>query len=379
MACKRFAYELVSPFMFLAGIAVAYVSPVRLQVLVAVARVFTWFFFTFAPVFIFVILAGSLSAGLGGSRLAKYVIPMFFSVCLTLSTLTSMLLSAWSPLEEAEVQVEGLPHHLLELLALNLVKPIPVSIAAGLAVSVVISPRAEVVRKAVISLHGVLMSFFKLILKVLPLVSLSFGASFYYGLGRSSLSAYVEALAMMAAFSVAYVLISLALVTVLLGVDLKAAASYTLKMFFIGLSLPSSYILLAPHLKVFSSHFDVDRSISDTVLAMGSALNRAGSAMGVVISVSVVSKYLSVPISLGEYFSLALIAAVIGFASPGIPGGTILVAMPMILNLLGAVNPEAFSLASIAVFNGITILTAPTNTVFTGYIALVVDRVIRAS
>lgn len=99
--------------------------------------------------------------------------------------------------------------------------------------------------------------------------------------------------------------------------------------------------------------------------------------MGVIISVWVVSKYLGVPIGPTDYFMLSLIVAVIGFASPGIPGGTILVAMPAILSIVRASDPEALSLTAVAIFNGITILTASTNAVFTGYTALLVSEIFR--
>ncbi len=371
---RKLTYELALPFMFAAGALAAYLAPFRLGILVAIARFFTLFFFTFAPVFIFIILAGSLSTRLGGSRVAKYSITLFFAACLTSSILASTILSLEAA-SHGELEAGGSASYLLNTLARSLMRPIPISIAAGLAVAL-IAPRSIKARRAASLANKALMKSFKLIVKALPIVSLSFGASFYYSLGGRSLPAYIETLATMLTLSLLYVLTALIAASKLTGANLRDTASYTLKTFLTGASLPSSYILLAPHLEIFNSHFKVDRSIGDTVLALGSALNRAGSIMGVITSIGVISKYTGAQITPLQYLILALTVTVIGFASPGIPGGTILVALPAILELISVNDIDSFSLASIAVFNGITPLTAATNTVTTGYIALITNKIL---
>jgi Na+/H+-dicarboxylate symporter len=66
-----------------------------------------------------------------------------------------------------------------------------------------------------------------------------------------------------------------------LNINLKTLASYTLKIFTIGASLPSSYILLPIHLKIFTQHFQINKEIEDFIITLGAALNRSGSIIGV--------------------------------------------------------------------------------------------------
>jgi Na+/H+-dicarboxylate symporter len=215
-----------------------------------------------------------------------------------------------------------------------------------------------------------------MVIKVLPIVSISFGASFYYSLGVYSLAAYIEALTLMLTFSFSYIFITLLIIVKFLGVNFRKLLLYALKTMIAGISLPSSYIFLPVHLKIFSSHFDAERDVGDAIIALGAALNRAGSIVGVIVSISVVSKYMNIHMDLMQYIILAIATTVVGFASPGIPGGTILVAMPVVVGIINVDDVSMFSIASIATFNGVAILTAPTNAVITGCIALMVGRLL---
>jgi len=179
---------------------------------------------------------------------------------------------------------------------------------------------------------------------------------------------------LMLIFSFSYILIIILITAKFLNIGFRRLISYFLKIMAAGISLPSSYILLPVHLKIFNYHFKIDRSIGDTVIALGAALNRARSIIGVILSISIVSKYMNVQVDLVQYIVLAIAVAIVGFASPGIPGGTILVAMPVIMSIINVYDTAMFSITSIATFNGITILTAPTNAVITGCIALIVER-----
>ncbi|MEM1545953.1 MAG: cation:dicarboxylase symporter family transporter [Candidatus Methanomethylicia archaeon] len=367
----RFTYESLLPLTFILGILLAYISPFKLEFLKIVASLFTSFFFISAPIFIFIILTYSLSIRAGNSRIANYTIILFFIVCFTISIITATILS----LSRGFSTGFSIPSlMLLEVAMEGLLKPIPISIALGIVFSLTIIPRFDVAKKIVTILNRVIMYFLKMIVKVLPVVSISFGVSFYYSLGGYSILAYTEALMLMLIFSFSYILIIILITAKFLNIGFRRLISYFLKIMAAGISLPSSYILLPVHLKIFNDHFKIDRSIGDTVIALGAALNRAGSIIGVILSISIVSKYMNVQVDLVQYIVLAIAVAIVGFASPGIPGGTILVAMPVIMSIINVYDTAMFSITSIATFNGITILTAPTNAVITGCIALIVER-----
>ncbi len=374
----RFTYETVLPFMFVLGVLLAYILPFKLEILKIIALYFTNFFFISAPLFIFIILTYSLSIRARGSDIAKYAIFLFFMVCFTLSIITALLFSLINRSLSSEFIFSNPTQYLLWIIVDGLLRPIPVSIIMGILTSLVIVPRFNIVRRTIIVLDDIIVRFFKLIIKILPIISISFGATFYYSLGGYSLVAYTEALMFMFFLSFFYIFIVLLFMVRTLNIKLRKVISYTFKTLAMGVSLPSSYILLAPHLKIFNDHFDIDRSVGDAIIALGAALNRAGSIVGVIISISVVAKYLSVQIGLIQYI-LAIVVTIVGFASPGIPGGTILVTMPVILSIVSVHDVATFSLASVATFNGISILTASTNTVFTGYITLITNKLVKTS
>jgi len=265
---------------------------------------------------------------------------------------------------------------LLEVAVEGLLKPIPISIIVGIVSSLTIIPRFSIARNIVVILNRAIMYFLSIVVKVLPIVSISFGASFYYSLGTYSLAAYIEALMLMLTFSFSYILIILLIIVKFLGVKFRKLLFYALKTMVTGISLPSSYIFLPVHLKIFSNHFEMERDVGDAIIALGAALNRAGSIVGVIVSISVVSKYMNINIDLMQYIILAIAITIVGFASPGIPGGTILVAMPVVVGIINVNDVSIFSITSIAIFNGVAILTAPTNAVITGCIALIVGRLL---
>lgn len=70
---------------------------------------------------------------------------------------------------------------------------------------------------------------------------------------------------------------------------------------------------------------------------------------------------------------LAVPVALIGFGSPGIQGGTLLVSMPLILDVIMPFNPVKFTAIAVAIFvGGTTFIQAAVNNVASGYVALLV-------
>jgi len=74
-------------------------------------------------------------------------------------------------------------------------------------------------------------------------------------------------------------------------------------------------------------------------------------------------------------FSLAIPVALLGFGSPGIQGGTLLVTLSVILQILSPSNPEKFASTALALFVGGTAFPqVAVNSVTSGYVALLVDH-----
>lgn len=371
----KFTYELMLPFTFLLGILLAYTIPYKLNFLVMLAWIFTNFFFISAPIIIFIILTSSLSARKEQGKLANYTIVLFFISGFTASMLTSLILLLVNYKSYSDVRININTLVFLEVIINGLLKPIPVSIITSI-IAAYTMMKIKIVSKIMGALNSALLQVFKLLIKILPVIAVSFGASLYYTLKSSSFMAYVETLIFSLVFMLLYILILFIITYKSLSVNLRTLASYTLKIFAIGAALPSSYILLPIHLKFFTQHFQVNKEIQDFVITVGAALNRSGSIIGVIISIYVTSQYLNIQIAPLQYMILAILTAIIGFASPGIPGGTILITIPVIIDVLKVSNTELFTLTSVALFNGITIVTAATNTITTGYITLLTFKTI---
>ncbi|MEM2339213.1 MAG: cation:dicarboxylase symporter family transporter, partial [Nitrososphaerales archaeon] len=184
---------------------------------------------------------------------------------------------------------------------------------------------------------------------------------------------YMEALLITFSLHILYIF---SMLLILHKFRLKALIAYTIKTLIAGVSIPASYILLPIHLKIFSDHFPIDGSLRDFVITLGAALNRLGSITGVIVSIYVSALYLNLTINPIQFLTLAPLLAVAGFASPGIMGGTILVTMPIIIDILAVSNVVTFSLTSMALFNGVAIITAATNAVTTGYATLIIHKLI---
>ncbi|MEM2211572.1 MAG: cation:dicarboxylase symporter family transporter [Nitrososphaerales archaeon] len=370
----KLTYEFILPFTFLFGILLAYIIPYKLTIFINIAWLFTYFFFLFAPVFIFIILTTSLLNSNQQGKIANYTMILFFILCLITSLTSAFILSIFRyGGYMGEVKVLSSTKYLHEFIINGLLKPIPLSILASIITSFTIIRRFDKMRLFITFLNKVTLGFFKRLIKVLPIISISFGAAFYYNLKTASIIAYMEALLITFSLHILYIF---SMLLILHKFRLKALIAYTIKTLIAGVSIPASYILLPIHLKIFSDHFPIDGSLRDFVITLGAALNRLGSITGVIVSIYVSALYLNLTINPIQFLTLAPLLAVAGFASPGIMGGTILVTMPIIIDILAVSNVVTFSLTSMALFNGVAIITAATNAVTTGYATLIIHKLI---
>ena len=151
-------------------------------------------------------------------------------------------------------------------------------------------------------------------------------------------------------------------------------AKYSARILVTGLSIGSSYVILPLGLKIFKEHFNLDSGIGDLVVTLGASLNRCGSVMGVLAVTMIAAHYTGFEISWQQMLLLSIPVALIGFGSPGIQGGTILVAMPAILPIITPPDVAKFTTVAVALFaGGTTFIQAAVNTVASGYVALLVN------
>ena len=95
--------------------------------------------------------------------------------------------------------------------------------------------------------------------------------------------------------------------------------------------------------------------------------------MGVLVVTFVAARFTGFEISWQQMLLLAIPVALIGFGSPGIQGGTLLVAMPAILYVIAPLNAAKFVAVALALFvGGTTFIQSAVNIVASGYVALLV-------
>jgi len=365
---------------FLLGVLIAYVVPFKIGLFSIVVDSFIAGFLFLSPVIVFVIIFNStcslmLEGYVAGAAIRKSVV-FFGSLVLGCSLFASFVLSSLLLPATASrgVSAEAL-YYIMQVILLSSLRPVTLALVVGVILAFALS-HTSIFRRVVIlsrSIYGIQERVFDILVKVFPIIALSLGATLYYNLGNVSLEAY--AISMGLTFSLGFV----ALITLLMAVmvstrtGLKQLGRYSARMFATGLAIGSSYLALPLSLSIFKQHFQTAGSVSDLVLTLGSSLNRCGSVMGVLAVSFIAARYTGTDFFSQQMLLLAVPVALIGFGSPGIQGGTLLVSMPLILDVIMPFNPVKFTAIAVAIFvGGTTFIQAAVNNVASGYVALLV-------
>ena len=380
----RLEYSLLMSF--LVGLFVAHVIPVKISLFLMIVDGFVSVFMLLAPFIVFLIVFNSACSLMANRKVAGRVIEssmvFFASLVVSCSLFASALLSFLLPSSTSPVWFSDQTFfHVSQIVLTSLARPVTVALFLGVAFALGFSYTPFFQRFTDLSkrVQKAQEQAFNLVLRVFPIITMSLGASLYYNLGKVSMEAYAVSMMLTMLFGVAALAILFIFVARLTRREPRGLAQYSTRMFATGLSVGSSYVILPLALKTFREHFDADSSVGDLVLTLGASVNRCGSVMGVLIVTFVAAHYTAVAISWQQMLLLAIPVALIGFGSPGIQGGTLLVAMPVILPVISPSDGMRFVAVALAMFvGGTTFIQAAVNTVASGYIALLVDNSTRA-
>ncbi len=376
----RFEYWLL--ISFLLGLLVAYVVPTKIDIFSLVVDTFITVFMFLAPVIVFVIIFNStcslISEGDVAGTVIKASIVYFVSLVLGCSLFASVVLSSVLPALSSfmGLSVETF-QYIIQIMLTSLLRPVTFALMLGVILAFTLS-RTSFFRKVAYfskKIYGSQERAFKLLLKVFPAIAISLGGTLYYNLGQVSLVVYMISMGL--TLTLGFVALAALFITVqrVTHIGFREMLRYSTRMFAVGLSTGSSYVALPLALKIFKEHFSISESIGDLVLSLGASLNRCGSVMGVLVVTFVAAHYTGFEISWLHMLLLAVPVALIGFGSPGIQGGTLLVAMPVILYVITPLNAAKFVAVALALFvGGTTFIQAAVNIVASGYIALLVSR-----
>ena len=376
----RFEYWLLVSFLL--GLLVAYVVPTKIDLFSIVVHTFITVFMFLAPVIVFVIIFNSTCSLISERDVAGTVIKAsvmyFVSLVLGCSLFAALILSSMLPPPSSSmgISVEAF-QYIVQIMLTSLLRPVTVSLILGVILAYGFS-RTSFFGKAVYfskKIYGSQEQAFKLLLKVFPAIAISLGGALYYNLGQVSLLVYLISMGLTLTLGLAALAGLFIAVQRVTQVRVREMSGYSTRMFAVGLSTGSSYVALPLALKIFKEHFSISEGIGDLVLSLGASLNRCGSVMGVLVVTFMAARYTGLEISWLQMLLLAVPVALIGFGSPGIQGGTLLVAMPVILHVVTPLSSAKFVAVAVALFvGGTTFIQAAVNIVATGYIALLISR-----
>jgi len=378
----RFSLEHLLPLSFFFGFLIAYTIHFKMDMFVLIADYFVKAFLLFAPLIIFIILFTS-TCSLKAEReipgtIAKVSLILYGSLVIISSIFASIVLSIFSKQGPIMPISAGVYSHVLQVIFTSLSRPVSLAILIGFVTPFIFAKTKhfQKILNASRHVYSAQARFFEILIKIFPVFCLSLGATLYYNLGKLAMSAYLISIGSVFVLGMA-VLASLSLTVHKFAFkDVKHLSKYSVRAFLAGLSTGSSYITLPMHLKIFNQYFKLDKRVSDFILTLGASLNRCGSVMGVLIVTFVSASFSNYQISWQQMLSLAIPVALIGFGSPGIAGGTLLVNLPAILDVLSPSSPEKFTSTALALFIGGTMFVqVAVNTVANGYVALLVDYV----
>jgi Na+/H+-dicarboxylate symporter len=367
---------------FLLGILVAYAVPIKVGLFSAVTDSFVAAFMFFAPAIVFVIVFDStcsllLEREITG-RVIRASVILFALLVLGCSLFASIVLLAVSPSSVASAWLSNETFSYVgQVILTSLLRPVTLALLLGVIIALALSHTSFFKRAVDLSkrTYGLQERAFRLLLRIFPIITMSLGAGLYYALGTVSIEVYVTSMGLTLLLGLAALAILFVIVQKVARPEIKELAGYSMRIFATGLSIGSSYIILPLALRAFKEHFAVDNAVGDLVLTLGASLNRCGSVMGVLVVTSMAARYTGLEASWQQMLLLAIPVALIGFGSPGIQGGTLLVAMPVILHVVNPLDPAKFVTVALALFvGGTTFIQAAVNTVSSGYVALLVDR-----
>jgi Na+/H+-dicarboxylate symporter len=376
----RIRLEYLLLFSFLLGLLIAYLTPFKISVFSVIVDSFIAGFLFLSPVIVFVIIFNSTCALMRERDLAGQVITrsvtIFGFLVLACSLFASLVLSSLAPSATGSGGIStGAFSYVAQIVLLSSLRPVSLALVLGVILAFTLSRTSHFgkVIKYSESVYRVEERAFGILVKVFPVIALSLGATLFYSLGNVSLEAYAISMALTLTLGLIVLIALLILVRILTRARLGQLGRYSTRMFATGLAIGSSYLALPLALSIFKQHFPTRGSLADLVLTLGTSLNRCGSVMGVLVVSFIAARYAGFDFSSQQLLLLAVPVALIGFGSPGIQGGTLLVAMPLVLDVMMPTNAQKFSAVAVAIFvGGTTFIQAAVNNVANGYVALLV-------
>ena len=223
-------------------------------------------------------------------------------------------------------------------------------------------------------LYHYIISIFKALLYIMPIVAFSFGVKLYVSISTLSIPLILSSILTELVYGLIYLLVASLIVSVSKRVPTRLVLKYVAKAFVYCLPAGGSYLALPINLNVYREVFR-EEYFGSLALSIGASINRAGSVGGALIVVGLASIFVGSPTSLSQLFMIGLILPFVSLGAPGLYGGTLIVGMPLVLDVLGIGELHPIAISSLAIFVSVlTYIQASLNTVTNGLMGILIGE-----
>ena len=181
----------------------------------------------------------------------------------------------------------------------------------------------------------------------------------------------VKIMCVCTAFTVAILLVQYTIAGIIARRNPLSALKTMLPAYFTGWGSCSSAATLPVTLRQTKAN-GVSESTADLVIPLCANIHLAGSMSNMVAYAMGLIVLAGEPISGGAFLEYILMMSIIAVASPGVPGGCVLAAAPLVENILGF-TPDRYALM-VAIYMALDGMGTACNLTGDGAIAIVVDR-----
>jgi proton glutamate symport protein len=206
------------------------------------------------------------------------------------------------------------------------------SLLFGMALSRVAADRREVFIRVVSGIQGATLVLVRAIIALAPVGVFALAISVASKLGLAAAGALATYIALVSGVTIVFcVLVIYPAAVIFGGVSLKTFAYAALPAQAVAFSSRSSLASLPAMLEPVRERLEMPVELAAFLFPLAVTLFRAGAAIAQVIGALFVAKLYGVALGAPQYSAIALTTIVTTFSVPGIPGGSIIMMVPVLL------------------------------------------------
>ena len=373
----KLALEHTIPISFILGILIGhYLSSEIVSIFIMTTKLFVKFVSMLAPLIIFLVVLSSIPKLINFQFCMRKAIIILILTPIAISyvtlTITCIVLILTGSVNLSVIVHEvNYVDEIARILIVLFTNPTLISLTLALTTTYILLKLNVVKFTSKLNLY--INYFFKSLTYVLPIVTFMLGIVVSFELRQEIINLIIELISYVLIIEFIVLSILIIFMTYRFKIPIVKLVKYVINVFIYTLPIGSSYLVLPINIRIFKKIFpEILDEVINLVLTVGASLNRCGSLLGVVVSLIVTLKHFNISIPLLTLMTLTLLLPIIGLGSPGIHGGTIIVVMPLIMNLITNSQLDVVLAIAFALFTGIsTFIHVTLNTITNGLMTLI--------